>query len=158
MFSIDTNIFNFYIKIKKLYSNSIMPTRGSNFAAGADLYARIGESDDCTLTIAPHTTAMIDTGLAIQVPQGTFGGIFARSGLSTKQGLRPANCVGVIDSDYTGTCFVALHNDTNEEKTIKQGDRIAQIIPIVYQQLEWVEVDEFEQTERGNQGFGSSGK
>ena len=139
------------IKIKRLYEDSIIPTRGSEYAAGYDLYAHEGA------TIKPHETAKIGTGVAIQPPKDTFGAVFARSGLATKQGLRPANCVGVCDYDYTGEYIVALHNDSNEERTIEAGERIGQVVFIPYINVSFVEVDELEETERGNSGFGSTG-
>ena len=139
------------IKIKRLYEDSIIPTRGSEYAAGYDLYAHDGA------TIKPHETAKIGTGVAIQPPKDTFGAVFARSGLATKQGLRPANCVGVCDYDYTGEYIVALHNDSNEERTVEAGERIGQVVFIPYINVSFVEVDELEETERGDGGFGSTG-
>lgn len=139
------------IKIKRLYEDSIIPTRGSEYAAGYDLYAHEGA------TIKPHETAKIGTGVAIQPPKDTFGAVFARSGLATKQGLRPANCVGVCDYDYTGEYIVALHNDSNEERTIEAGERIGQVVFIPYINVSFVEVDKLEETERGDSGFGSTG-
>ncbi|MBR4172897.1 MAG: dUTP diphosphatase, partial [Clostridia bacterium] len=112
------------IFIKKLKETAIMPTRGSEYAAGYDLYACI----DGAVKIAPHTTEKIGTGLSIAVPQGYFGAIFARSGLAAKEGVRPANCVGVADSDYRGEYIVALHNDTDEVRIIKPQERIAQLV------------------------------
>ena len=99
------------VKIQKLRPGAVTPRRGSADAAGYDLYAC--PADGQSVTIAPHATAMIGTGLALAIPAGYFGGVFARSGLASKQGLRPANCVGVIDADYRGECTVALHNDTD---------------------------------------------
>ena len=142
------------IEIKKLRENAVIPTRGSLQAAGYDLYAAIDEP----VTIKPHTTEKIGTGLAIAVPDGYFGAIFARSGLAAKQGLRPANCVGVADSDYRGEYIVALHNDTDEEKTIGCGERIAQLVVMPYLSVEFEEKDELSETERGTGGFGSTGK
>lgn len=142
------------IKYTKLNELAKEPTRGSIAAAGYDLYAAI----DTDLIIAPHTTAKIGTGLAFELPQNTFAAIFARSGLATKQGLRPANCVGVCDSDYRGEYIVAIHNDTNEEQTITAGDRIAQMILMPYTPMVFEEVKELSNTERGSGGFGSTGK
>ncbi len=143
------------IKIKKLKENAVIPTRGSEKAAGYDLYACFeGES----LTIPAHSTVKVGTGLAIAVPDGYFGAIFARSGLATKQGLRPANCVGVADSDYRGEYIVALHNDTDEEKVIAKAERIAQLVVMPFLSVEFDEVDELDETERGAGGFGSTGK
>ena len=139
------------IKIKKLYEDSVIPTRGSEYAAGYDLYAHEGA------TIKPHKTAKIGTGVAIQPPKDTFGAVFARSGLAAKQGLRPANCVGVCDYDYTGEYIVALHNDSNEERVIEKGERIGQVVFIPYVNVTFVEVDELDATERGAGGFGSTG-
>lgn len=141
------------VKIKRLSETAILPTYGSEKAAGMDLYA------DCKrgLTIDPHTTEKIGTGLAIQPPKGYFGAIFARSGLATKHGLRPANCVGVCDEDYTGEYIVALHNDTNEPKIIHHGDRIAQLVFLPYTQANLIEVSEFDSTDRGDGAFGSTG-
>lgn len=139
------------IKIKRLYEDSIIPTRGSEYAAGYDLYAHEGA------TIKPHETAKIGTGVAIQPPKDTFGAVFARSGLATKQGLRPANCVGVCDYDYTGEYIVALHNDSNEERIIEAGERIGQVVFIPYINVSFIEVNELEETKRGDGGFGSTG-
>lgn len=143
------------IKVKKIRKNAILPTYGSDKAAGADLYACIDELG--LITIEPHTTMKISTGLAMELPEGYFGAIFARSGLATKQGIRPANCVGVCDEDYRGEYIVALHNDTDEERIIRHGDRIAQLVLLPYIQCDFVE-DELSETERGDGGFGSTGK
>lgn len=142
------------IDIKKLKENAIIPTRGSSQAAGYDLYACIDEP----VYIAPHTTVKIGTGLSIEIPDGYFGGIFARSGLATKKGLRPSNCVGVCDSDYRGEYIVAIHNDTDETMSIDPNERIAQLIVIPYLPVEFNEVDELSDTERGTGGFGSTGR
>ena len=142
------------IKIVKVKPNAIIPTKGSQFAAGYDLYACI-END---IIIAPHTTVKIGTGIAIQPPSGYFGAIFARSGLATKNGLRPSNCVGVCDEDYTGEYIVAIHNDTNYRQCIHQGERIAQLLFLPYFNVEFTEVDHLDKTERGSDGFGSTGK
>lgn len=142
------------INIKKLNENAIIPTRGSSQAAGYDLYA-------CTSTpivIAPHQTVKIGTGLAFELPDGYFGAIFARSGLATKNGLRPSNGVGVCDSDYRAEYIVALHNDTNEPQIINPMERIAQLVVMSYLPIEFNEVDELSETERGEGGFGSTGK
>lgn len=142
------------IKIKKLRENATIPTRGSASAAGYDLYACL----DAPVTVAPHATAMIGTGLSIAVPEGYFGAVFARSGLASKKGLRPANCVGVCDSDYRGEYIVALHNDGEEARVIEHGERIAQLVVIPYLAVEFDLVDELDETERGAGGFGSTGK
>ena len=141
------------IKYKKLNEYAHEPTRGSEYAAGYDLYAATAEA----ITIPAHTTIKIGTGLAFELPNHTFAAIFARSGLATKQGLRPANCVGVCDSDYRGEYIVAIHNDTNEEQTINLGDRIAQMVLIPYIGMTFVEVNSLEETKRGEGGFGSTG-
>ena len=143
------------IKIKKLRPEARIPSSGSAYAAGYDLYACLPEGD---VTVAPHTTAKIGTGLALAVPEGYFGAIFARSGLATKQGLRPANCVGVCDSDYRGEYIIALHNDSNEDRVIAHGDRIAQLVVMPYLPVEFEECDELPETERGVGGFGSTGR
>ena len=145
---------NTTVKIKKLNKSAIIPTRGSNQAAGYDLYACV----DTPVNILAHCTEKIPTGLAIEIPDGYFGGIFARSGLATKHGLRPSNCCGVVDSDYRGNVIVALHNDTNEEKLIMPGERIAQLVVLPYLPVTFEEVDELTDTERGDSGFGSTGK
>ncbi|MBQ7319805.1 MAG: dUTP diphosphatase [Clostridia bacterium] len=141
------------IQIKKLREQAQMPTRGSAAAAGYDLYACIDEA----VVIAPHTTAKIGTGLSVAVPEGYFGAVFARSGLASKQGLRPANCVGVCDADYRGEYIVALHNDSDEERTVMPGDRIAQLVIMPFLPAEFEEVDELTETQRGAGGFGSTG-
>ncbi len=143
------------IEIKKLKENAQIPTRGSEKAAGYDLYACIDEE---SVTIPAHSTVKIGTGLAVAVPDGYFGAIFARSGLAAKQGLRPANCVGVADSDYRGEYIVALHNDTDEDKVIAKNERIAQLVIMPYLSVEFEEVDALDETERGAGGFGSTGK
>ena len=142
------------VEIKKLNCNARIPTRGSDYAAGYDLYACI----DSPITIAPHTTEKIGTGISCAIPDGYFGAVFARSGLASKQGLRPANCVGVCDSDYRGEYIVALHNDSDEERTISSGDRIAQLVIIPFQSVEFNVCDELPETVRGSGGFGSTGK
>ena len=141
------------IRIKKLNENAFIPTRGSQYSAGYDLYACINSQ----VTILPHTTEKIGTGLAIEIPEGYFGAIFARSGLATKEGLRPANCVGCCDSDYRGEYIVALHNDTDETKLVMPNERIAQLVIMPYLPVEFEEVTELTDTERGIGGFGSTG-
>lgn len=142
------------INIKKLNPNAIIPTRGSEYAAGYDLYA----CSEIAIDIAPHSTVKVGTGLAVEIPHGYFGAIFARSGLATKRGLRPANCIGVCDEDYRGEYIVALHNDTNEFMSIEPHERIAQLIVMPYLSVEFNEVSELSDTERGFGGFGSTGK
>ncbi len=142
------------IKIKKLNPNATIPSRGSKYAAGYDLYACI----DGDIIIPPHQNVKIGTGLSIAVPDGYFGAIFARSGLAARQSLRPANCVGVADSDYRGEYIVALHNDSDEPKLIKSGDRIAQLVIMPFLAADFTETDSLDETERGEGGFGSTGK
>ena len=142
------------INVKKLRDNAVIPTRGSEYAAGYDLYAAIDE----TVVIGPHETAKIGTGLAFALPDGVFAAIFARSGLATKQGLRPANCVGVCDSDYRGEYIVALHNDSEEIRIIEPQERIAQMVLMPYIPMMFKEVESLDETERGEGGFGSTGK
>lgn len=141
------------IKIKKLNNLAKMPSRGSSDAAGYDLYA----ATDYIIDIAPHSTVKIGTGLSFELPEGTFAGIFARSGIATKRGLRPANCIGICDSDYRGEYIVALHNDTDEMQSIEPGERIAQMILLPFIEMNFKEVDELSDTERGKGGFGSTG-
>ncbi len=142
------------MKIKRLSEKAIVPTRGSEDAAGCDLYAVLPEKE---LMIRPHETIMVDTGWAMRVPKRCFGAIFARSGIASKQGLRPANCVGVIDSDYRGPVKVALHNDSDSIQTIVDGERIAQLLIMPCYNVDFNEVDELDETERGDGGFGSTG-
>ena len=142
------------IQIKKLRTNAVLPKRGSEFAAGYDLYAAI----DAPITIAPHTNEKIGTGLSIAVPEGWFGAVFARSGLSIKQGLRPANCVGVCDSDYRGEYLVALYNDSEIPQTVCPGDRIAQLVIMPFMEAQFELTEELPETVRGEGGFGSTGK
>ena len=142
------------IKIKKLNNLAKMPSRGSSEAAGYDLYAAIKER----VGIRPHETVKVGTGLSFELPEGTFAAIFARSGIATKRGLRPANCVGICDSDYRGEYIVALHNDTEEPQFIEPGERIAQMILLPYIEMKFNEVDELSDTERGEGGFGDSGR
>lgn len=142
------------IKFAKVKENAKIPSKGSEYAAGYDLSACI----DNPITILPHTTVKIGTGLSIQPPHGYFGAIFARSGLATKQGLRPSNCVGVCDEDYTGEYIVAIHNDTDEPHIIHKDDRIAQLVFLPYVNVQFAEVDTLDKTERGDKGFGSTGE
>lgn len=141
------------INIKFLSELAKMPTRGSDYAAGYDLYAATNEIID----IAPHSTVKIPTDIAIELQPNTFGAIFARSGLATKKGLRPSNCVGVIDADYRGNCIVALHNDTDEMMSIEPQERIAQLVIMPFIPVYFNLVDELTDTERGSCGFGSTG-
>lgn len=142
------------ISIKLLNENAKVPTRGSDHAAGYDLYA----CNTQDIIIAPHTTAKIGTGVSMSFDNGYFAGIYARSGLSIKEGLRPANCVGVCDADYRGEYIVALHNDSNITRIITPGERIAQVIFQKYEEAIFNVVEELDDTERGEGGFGSTGK
>lgn len=142
------------INIKLLNENAKVPTRGSEYAAGYDLYA----ATTYDIEIAPHSTVKIGTGISVELPNGTFGAIFARSGLATKKGLRPANCVGVCDSDYRGEYIVAMHNDTDEVMTISAGERIAQLIIMPFIPVAFNVVDELDETARSSNGFGSTGQ
>ena len=142
------------IKVKKLNEKAIIPTYGTEFAAGADLYALPGEN----VIIAPHKTVMIHTGLAMEIPEGYAGLIFARSGLASKRGLAPANKVGVVDPDYRGEFMVALHNHTDEERVVEGAERIAQLVIVPFLTASFEEADELSDTVRGEGGFGSTGK
>lgn len=135
---------------------AVLPFPGSNKSAGYDLCALLPEGID-VLEIAPHTTSLIGTGLHMAIPEGCFGGIFARSGLATKKGLRPANCVGVVDADYRGEVKVALHNDTDVPQRIENGERIAQFVLLPFILPHFEVCDELDETERGEGGFGSTG-
>ena len=145
---------NFKMKIKKLNDSAIMPTYGSEFSAGADLYACEGGE----VVIGAGETRLIHTGIALEIPSGYVGLIYARSGLATKRGLAPANKVGVIDSDYRGEIMVALYNQSGKEQSICDGERIAQIVFTPYATAEFELCDELEDTARGDGGFGSTGR
>lgn len=142
------------VKIKKLNSNAVIPTKGSEESAGMDLYSCTSER----IVIMPHETAAIHTGIAVELPKGTFGGIFARSSLACKKGLAPANKAGVVDSDYRGEMIVALHNHSNLPQTIEPMERVAQLIILPYIPAEFEEVEKLSDTERGTGGFGSTGR
>ncbi len=144
------------IQIKKLRADAQLPARGSACSAGYDLHACL--DGDAAVVIPPHHTVLLHTGLSFALPEGTFGAVFARSGLASRQGLRPANCTGVIDSDYRGECMVALHNDSGEERTVRHGDRIAQLVLLPFLPMEFEETDELPGTARGEGGFGSTGR
>ena len=144
-----------FLKVKKLDENAKLPTYGSEYAAAADLFCL---TDDDEILIAPEMTVFIHTGIAMEIPEGYVGLIYARSGLGTKQGLAPANKVGVIDSDYRGEIIVALHNHSGEDRRIYNGDRIAQIIITPYVHADFEEVAELSDTTRGAGGFGSTGQ
>ena len=141
------------VNIKKLKANAALPVYNSAAAAGADLRACLEED----VIIRPGKTEMISTGLAMEVPEGYAGLIYARSGLASKRGLAPANKVGVIDSDYRGEIMVALHNHSEEAAVISHGERIAQLIITPYLTAEFTEKEVLEETERGFGGFGSTG-
>ncbi|MCH5148772.1 MAG: dUTP diphosphatase [Clostridiales bacterium] len=141
------------VAIKKLSEKAILPSYGSTFAAGADLYACL----DGEITVNPHETALIPTGIAIELPVGFAGLIYARSGLATKKGLAPANKVGVIDCDYRGEVKVALHNHSDIPQTVSAGERVAQLVITPYVTAQFVEQEELSQTVRGAGGFGSTG-
>ena len=141
------------VEIKKIYEKAILPTYGSECAAGADLYACLEEE----ITINPHQTVLIPTGLAMELPLGYAGLIYARSGLATKKGLAPANKVGVIDSDYRGEVKVALHNHSEVAQTVTAGERVAQLVITPYLAADFVEREELSETVRGEGGFGSTG-
>ena len=141
------------IHVKKLDENAILPSYGSLFAAGADLYA-LCEGE---LVIPAGETRLVHTGLAMEIPEGYAGLIYARSGLATKRGLAPANKVGVVDSDYRGEVMVALHNHSEVEQKIAQGERIAQLVVAPFLKVEFEECDELCDTARGAGGFGSTG-
>lgn len=173
------------LKIKRLSDTAKLPTKAHNTDACFDIYADIPNEkyeeikNDATfgdiissvlhpndvsimetgdgLAIKPHTTVKIPTGIATNIPHGYWGAVFARSGLATKQSLRPANCVAVIDEPYTGEWIVPLHNDSNETKIIHHGDRIAQFTLLPWFETNLIEVDKLNETDRGEEGFGSSG-
>lgn len=144
---------NMKMQVKKLDPKAKLPTYGSALAAGADLYVCLEEP----VTIQPGQTVLLPTGISIAVPEGYAGMVFARSGLASKQGLAPANKVGVIDADYRGPVMVALHNHSQEPRTVNHGDRVAQLVimPVLTPELE--EVAELDETQRGAGGFGSTG-
>ena len=140
------------VKIKKLNEKAIIPTYGSPYSAGADLYSAM---DD--ITIQPHTTVLIKTGIALEIPEGFAGLIYARSGLASKRGLAPANKVGVVDCDYRGEIMVALHNHSEIEQVVSGGERIAQLVITPYIVADFEESNELSETVRGEGGFGSTG-
>lgn len=142
------------VPVKKLDPAARLPRYGTEFAAGADLYALLSEPQ----TVAPGQTVLIHTGLALEIPEGYVGLVYARSGLASKSGLAPANKVGVIDSDYRGELMVALHNHSSEPRTVSDGDRIAQLVLAPYLAAQFEEAEELADTARGSGGFGSTGK
>ena len=141
------------IEFKKLNENAVTPTFGTEFSAGADLYSAEDE-----IVINPGETKFIGTGIATAIPVGTVGLIYARSGLACKKGLAPANKVGVIDSDDRGEIKVALHNHGSVAQTVLKGERVAQMVITPYFAVDYVEVDSLSETERGEGGFGSTGR
>ena len=150
------------IKIKKIYEDAVIPTKGSPDAAGYDMYAHSYTDADAPhdideLIIFPHETKKIGTGVSMEIPQGVVGLLFARSGIATKQGLRPANCVGVIDPDFRGEIAVAMHNDTDNTQVISAGSRIAQMVFVPYIDAYFSEVNDLSDTIRGEGGFGHTG-
>lgn len=142
------------LRIKKLDERATVPSYGSEFSAGADIYALCDEP----MTIEARKTAFVHTGISLEIPEGLVGLIYARSGLACKSGLAPANKVGVIDSDYRGEIVVALHNHGDVARTVSMGDRIAQIVFAPYVYADFEEADELCDTARGSGGFGSTGK
>ena len=140
------------VAVKKLHEDAVLPSLGSAYAAGADLYS-VEE-----VTLQPGQTALVHTGLAMEIPVGYGGFLFARSGLATKRGLAPANKVGVIDADYRGEIMVALHNHGATTQTVEKGERVAQMVLLPYLAAEYFEVEQLSETDRGDGGFGSSGR
>ena len=141
------------LKVKLLREGAKMPTYGTKFAAGADLYACLSEA----VTVAPHETKLIPIGIAMEIPVGWAGFVYARSGLALKRHLAPANKVGVIDCDYRGEIFVPMHNHSEEAQVIEPGERIAQMIFASYYTANFVEARELSETVRSEGGFGSTG-
>lgn len=144
---------NVSVNVKKLDEKAVVPTYGSAYAAGADLYARA----EGGVTILPHATVLVHTGIAMEIPEGLVGLVYARSGLASKRNLAPANKVGVIDSDYRGEIMVALHNHGESPQTVADGERIAQLVLAPYYTAQYNEVSELSTTVRGAGGFGSTG-
>ena len=142
------------VRYKKLDPRAVTPTYGTAYAAGADLYALA----DTDITIPAGETVLIHTGIAMEIPEGYMGLIFARSGLASKRGLAPANKVGVVDADYRGEIKVALHNHTDEPQAIEAGERIAQLVITPFLSAAFEETDELSNTVRGAGGFGSTGR
>lgn len=147
-------MINVLLRVKRVSPTATLPKQQTAGAAGIDLCADLTED----VVINPHETVMISSGLAFEIPAGYFGAIYARSGLSTKRGLRPANCVGVIDSDYRGPVGLPLHNDTDEVRVVQPGDRVAQMVIQEAFGVILEEVEELSETERGSGGFGSTGR
>ena len=141
------------VKIKKLNENAVIPTYGTEYSAGADLCALLDEPK----VIEPHKTEILNTGIALEIPEGYCGLIFARSGLASKRGLAPANKVGVIDADYRGEVMVLLINLSDKDFVVNDGERIAQMVIARHEQVEWEAVEMLSETERGAGGFGHTG-
>ena len=142
------------IKFKKMHERAITPTYGTEYSAGADLYALLNEA----IEIKPHETVFVRTGISVEIPEGYCGLIFARSSMGAKRGLAPANKVGVIDADYRGEIMVTLHNHSEIIATVEPCERIAQLAILPFLKAEFEEVDELSDTVRGAGGFGSTGK
>ena len=142
------------IKIKKLSESTILPTKAHDTDACFDIYASLDEG----ISIRPHRTRKIPVGFSTEIPHGYYAAVYARSGLGINKGLRPANCVGIIDSDYRGEIIVAIHNDSHSYQIIYPGDRIAQFVLMERFLCDWEEVKELDETDRGEGGFGSTGK
>ena len=142
------------VRVKKLHPNAVLPTYGSSEAAGADLYACL----EAAVTIQPGEVYWVPTGIALEVPKGCAGLVYARSSLGAKRGLAPANKVGVVDSDYRGEVKVVLLNHSKEPQTLQPGERVAQFVITPVLQPAYVEVDDLTDTDRGAGGFGSTGK
>ncbi len=140
------------IRVKKLNEKAVLPTYGTEYSAGADLY-----NLDEQITIEPHATVLVHTGIATEIPEGYCGLIFARSGLATKRSLAPANKVGVIDADYRGEIMVSLHNHSDKPQTVEAGERIAQLAIVPFLKAEYELSEELSDTVRGAGGFGSTG-
>ncbi len=141
------------VNLKKLRPDAVIPTYGTEFAAGADLYACMDE----TVEIKPGETQFIHTGIALEIPDGLVGLVYARSGMACKKGVAPANKVGVIDSDYRGEIMVALFNHSKNALTVSKGERIAQLVLTPYITAEFIETDSLKESVRGDGGFGSTG-
>ncbi len=141
------------VAVKKLDERAVLPTYGSEYSAGADLYALLDEE----LVIAPGETKLVHTGLSMEIPEGYAGLIYARSGLASKRGLAPANKVGVVDADYRGELMVALHNHSNVAQTVAPSERIAQLVVTPFLKATFEESQTLSETVRGSGGFGSTG-
>lgn len=141
------------IKFIKLDKNATVPSYGTEFSAGADLYALSGQE----IELKPNETVLVHTGIAMEIPEGYAGFVFARSGIATKRGLAPANKVGVIDSDYRGEIMVALHNHSDKVQKIEDNERVAQLVIMPYLRAEFIEAETLDETERASGGFGSTG-